>query len=347
MEPSWSKVVATSDTQYGVRFINNHVIEKWDWQDIASGFVEVLDLKDLDGSLDTNVYTSSLYTGAGTTPRGVVNFGGAGQDLHDKVCFFELADPLGSARIINMTDDEINGVGLLDQDGAPFTFGGVKSHSCAILRSSAAIRIDPVGTSAYFWIYDWALNRIKKEMSSTAGHYCLGWNDCMNEDSDSKPQWRLRSLALASSSTTTTRRDTSFGSISGWGDHTSNHNAGSLANADAPFFSESQNIFTEPLFAWSNQIIAVRKTGAEKVWRLAYHHMDPNGDISGTAAAPFKYQPLVNNDPLGELFLYTTNGMKTFGDDSAETVGESTKRTDVMLGEANRIGRRLPKWRRE
>ncbi len=333
IEPAWSKLTTKPKIQYGVRFINGHVIEKWDFDNPGAGYVEVLDLKDIDGTLDSNVYTSQIYTSSGPVERAVVNYGGAGQNLHMKVSMFNIDDPIGTIRTINMTTDTINGVGLLDQNGNPFTFGGVLSHSISISPDGNTLRIDPVNTVLYFWIYDWTLNRIKKEMAKPAGHYALGRGLAINEDAtdSSKPQWQYRSLALANSSTTTARITTPVSGVIRSGDHVSWHNACQVGNENVPFFSDWQKCFDDPFTTWSNEIIGIRAVGAEKVWRFCHHHMNPDGDVGGNTSQPFKYQVILNADPLGQFVLFTSNWNKTLGNDAAGGDADSIKRTDVFM----------------
>lgn len=337
IEPAFSSLTTKPNIIYGVRFITNHVIEKFDFANTGAGYVEVIDLKDVDVTLDNTVYTSSLYTSGGPVERCVVNYGGTGQDMHFKVSVFNIDDPLGTIRTINMLTNTINGVQLLDQNGVNFSFAGVRSHSISISGDGNTVRIDPVGTSNYFWLYDWTLNRIKKVTVQTNGHYAMGRNKLVNENAGNKPEWRVRSLALANTDTTDLRA-TAVPGIVYHGDHTSWRNSWlSDANADAPFFSEWQRVFTDTHTIYSNEILGIKAVGTETVWRFCHHHMEGNGDVGGTASQPFFYQPLAQVDPTGRFVMFGSNWNKTLGNHPNPPSADAAKRVDTFIVKLGRV----------
>ncbi len=333
VEPAFSKLTSKSNIIYCVRFISDHVISKFDFSNPGAGYVTVLDLKTIDGSLDGSVYTSSLYTSAGPVERCAVNYGGAGQNLHYKITMFDVDTPT-NRRTINMLTDTIDGVALLDETGAAFTFAGVRSHSISLSGDGNFLHIDAVGTSSYYWLYDWTLNRIKKVTYRAAGHYAMGRTKAANEDASgsSKPQWQVRSLALANVNSVDPRISTPVTGVLVSGDHTSWHNSQQNdSDNSAPFFSDWQTCFGEAHNIFSNEIIGIQSTGPEKVWRFCHHHMDPNGDATGSASAPFEYQVWSQVDPSGQWVMFGSNWGKTLGSHSSPPSSEVTERCDTFL----------------
>lgn len=342
IEPAFPRVAGKRDTMYGVRYINNHVIEKYDL--ITGLFSTVLDLKSFgtknDGTpLDSTVYTSSVYISGGPVERAIVNYGGGGQDRHALVTIFDVNAPATKRTIHtkNSTIDRYDGKGpvpILDVANTPVVLD-FYTHSIAISNDGGTVRLDAAGTSAFWWLYDWTRDRAVKVTQYPWGHYALGWQHGVNEDQGSgkKIQWQLRPLTLegANMPLQTVSPDATQQALTYHADHTSWHNATSDAAALAPFFSDCQQGGTYPpdFGWWSQEIIGISATDPHTVWRFCHHRM--NGFSEGTPPIPnFFYSAMIQVDPLGQFAMFASNWDKSLGDHPAPPAGAG-KRCDVFI----------------
>src|SRR2546427_11103348 len=68
----------------------------------------LLDLKSYDPTLPQDVYTHSVFSSAGGTERLVVKYGGASQDLDDRVVIFDKNNP-ANRKVINTANSTLDG----------------------------------------------------------------------------------------------------------------------------------------------------------------------------------------------------------------------------------------------
>lgn len=310
---------------YGVRFTQAHRVETYHWAN--STYTTLLDITTIDPGVTANDYTNQLYCSAGVQPKIAVLYGSYNADLHHKVVVFEIANT-ANYRIINTQLNTVNGVAALRTDGVTSANISHNLHSIAISHDGDVVRLDPTGTSQYFWLYYWSTNRFHRVENESWGHYAMGWTNMVNENTNQKMNWWVRSLATPNTglSMRITTHMTGGGDS---GDHTCWNNANAPENTLVPFTSECQRGVTAANNFWLNEIIAVQATGTEKVWRFCHHRMDGRGDTN-PLSQPFRYQPCHQVMPQGTWVLFKSNWQKTLGTTAGWSDPNDINRIDVF-----------------
>ena len=340
LEPAFSRVAP--NLMFGTRNTRTHVIEQYDFNHPAgtSGYTTLLDLKTIDTTLTTSVFTHSIYISAAPNERIIVKYGGSSQDADDRILIFDRNNP-GNWRLIDTTDSTIRTPGGTAATNIPL---GFTMHAAWLDQSGRFAVLYPQDTGdCDQYVYDWDTNSLSLMNLTSCGHDTLGFGVRINQDSKCVPrcdaaQWQVRSL-LTPATTEDRINPLVDPKMVYEGDHTSWHNA--RPDVAAPVFSALSRRWDSPWAGpggifndvewrpWDDEIVAFTSTGPTTVWRFAHHWSNVASD-DGSIGSPFYYGPHPQISPNGRWVIFTSNWNKSLGVDAAQTP-ERRFRVDVFL----------------
>jgi hypothetical protein len=330
VEPQFSYV--NDSAIYGSVGGTAHTIDQFDFG--TGEYTRLLDLDALAPDLD-GTYVGGVASSAGPVERVLAFFGGASQDRHRYVVFFDKDAPQ-NRHVLDTAASTLDG----RPAGATLNF---HLHHAFVDRSGRYVMLYPSSAdiaaprgAAQVYVWDTTTNAftpLPVDSAHAGGHDAYGYGvlvnqDCCTTTAWDAAQWQWRSLAAPLES-----RDVILQVISPKEVYLADHPSWNNAQRDraVPFVTGTYRYGANAVEwrPWDDEILAVPTDGGEDVWRLAHHRSDVRKD-GAPEQTSFWYLPRPNVSPDGRWVLFTSNWEKTLGTDPKAPVGERA-RQDVFL----------------
>lgn len=276
----------------------------------------------------SGLYMNGLQS-SGAPESWAFYYGGAGQDLHFRVLFY------------NGTTHHILDTQACTIDGTQVAMPACHVHSIGLDQAGRYVIVYPTSTDiekgiASTYIWDTQTGTVQAMTVSNAGHACDGYGVHLNNDTAPGVSWDWFQYCYRTFTNLANPMNVIVPPLTPKEIYAADHANWNCASPTGvvPFVTctyryDESTLNTVPFRACDNELLSVDPVSGI-IYRWCHHFSNVYSD-TGNGALSFWYEPIPQVSPDGRWLLFDSNMNKTLGTDTVSTDPTQKFRTDLFL----------------